>query len=180
VSTSVPVLGETLVDAVSIRRRVAELAAEIDAHYADARSPIVLLCVLKGSLIFTADLARLITVPVEIDFIRVRSYGAGARSDGRVEMVKDADLRLRGRDVLLVEDVVDTGHTVAFLQTHLAQRGARSVRCVTLLDKTSRRVREVHIDWAGFAIPDRFVVGYGLDHGERYRNLADVRVLDGV
>jgi len=180
VSTSVPVLGETLIDAVSIRRRVAELAAEIDAHYANASWPLVLLCVLKGSLIFTADLARLITVPVEIDFIAVRSYGDGTQSGGRVEMVKDAGMRLRGRELLLVEDVVDTGHTVAFLQTHLAQRGARSVRCVTLLSKTSRRVREVHIDWAGFVIPDRFVVGYGLDHGERYRNLADVHVLDGV
>jgi hypoxanthine phosphoribosyltransferase len=178
VATPTAALGEVLVDAASIRVRLAELAAEIDAHYANAERPVVLLCVLKGALIFTADLARRLTIPVEIDCIVLRSYGAGTESRGDVALVKGATTDLAGRDVLIVEDIVDSGRTVAFLQRHLAGLGAGSVRLVTLLDKTSRRVREVGVDWSGFTIPDRFVVGYGLDHGERYRNLADVRALD--
>jgi hypoxanthine phosphoribosyltransferase len=180
VSTSTPALGETLVDATSIGQRVVELAAEIDLHYAAADRPVVLLCVLTGSLIFTADLSRAMKVPLEIDCVAVRSYGVGTESTGRVELVKDLGVTLAGRDVLIVEDIVDTGHTVAFLVEHLKGLGARSVRVVTLLDKVSRRARLVDIDWRGFDIPDCFVVGYGLDHCQRYRNLADVRVLDGV
>jgi hypoxanthine phosphoribosyltransferase len=178
VATPTATLGETLVDAAAIRSRIAELAAEVDAHYAAARRPVVLLCVLKGALIFTADLARHLGIPVEIDCIALSSYGAGTESTGEILLVKGVTADLRGRDVLIVEDIVDTGHTVAFLLRHLAELGAQSVRLITLLDKTSRRVREVHIDWSGFQIPDRFVVGYGLDHGERFRNLADVRALD--
>jgi hypoxanthine phosphoribosyltransferase len=180
VSTSLPILGEVIVDAASIQRRVGELAAEIDAHYADAGTSIVLLCVLKGALIFTADLVRRLTVPVEIDFVAVRSYGDGTQSSGRPALVGDVVEHVRGRDVLIVEDIVDSGHTVAFLLEQLAGLGVRSVGLVALFDKTARRVRPVHIDWRGFDIPDRFVVGYGLDHGERYRNLAEVRVLDGA
>jgi hypoxanthine phosphoribosyltransferase len=180
VSTSTSALGETLVDAASIRARIVEVAAEINAHYAAADRPVVLLCVLKGALIFTADLARQLSIPVEIDCITVRSYGPDTRSAGQVELVKGVTTELQGRDVLIVEDIVDTGHTVAFLQRNLVELGARSVRLVTLLDKTSRRARHVHIDWHCFRIPDRFVVGYGLDHGERYRNLIDVRALDVV
>ncbi len=171
-------LGETLVDADSIQRRVVELAAEIDSQYADADGPVVLLCVLKGALIFTADLVRRLRVPVEIDFVTMRSYGAGTQSSGHPLIAAEPALELRGRDVLIVEDIIDSGHTVAALCDHLAELGVRSVRVVTLLDKASRRACPVQVDWRGFAIPDRFVVGYGLDHGERYRNLADVRVLD--
>ena len=178
--TSLPALGEIIVDAPSIQRRVAELAAAIDSHYADADSPLVLLCVLKGALIFTADLVRRLTVPCEIDFVAVRSYGDGTESSGRARLAGGDSVTVRGRDVLIVEDIVDTGHTVAFLHEHLADLGARSVRLVALLDKTARRTHPVHVDWKGFDIPDRFVVGYGLDHGERYRNLADVRALDGA
>ncbi len=177
-ATPTAALGEVLVDSASIRARLAELAAEIDVHYAATERPVVLLCVLKGALIFTADLARRLTVPVEIDCIALSSYGAGTESLGDVLLVKGETTDLAGRDVLIVEDIVDTGHTAAFLQRHLAEVGARSVRLVTLLDKTSHRVREVGIDWSGFVIPDAFVVGYGLDHGERYRNLSDIRVLD--
>ncbi len=173
-------LGETIVDAESIRRRIGELAAAIDSHYADIDGSVVLLCVLKGALIFTADLVRRLTVPVEIEFVAMRSYGDGTRSSGRPALTTEVAAQLRGRDVLIVEDIVDTGHTVAALREHLAELGARSVRLVVLLDKTSRRARPVHVDWRGFDIPDRFVVGYGLDHGERYRNLADVRVLDSA
>jgi hypoxanthine phosphoribosyltransferase len=178
--TSIPALGEIIVDAPSIRRRVAELAAAIDAHYAQANSPVVLLCVLKGALIFTADLARRLTVPCEIDFVAVRSYGDGTESSGHPRLAAGVSVSLRGRDVLIVEDIVDTGHTIAFLRQRLTELGARSIRLVALLDKTARRAQPVHIDWKGFDIPDRFVVGYGLDHRERYRNLADVRALDGA
>jgi hypoxanthine phosphoribosyltransferase len=179
-SASLPILGEVIVDAASIERRVGELAAEIDAHYADAGTPVVLLCVLKGALIFTADLVRRLTVPLEIDFVAVRSYGDGTESSGRPALVSEVIEHVRGRDVLIVEDIVDSGHTVAFLSEQLAGLGVRSVGLVALFDKTARRLRPVHVDWRGFDIPDRFVVGYGLDHGERYRNLADVRALDGA
>jgi hypoxanthine phosphoribosyltransferase len=178
VAAPTPTLGEVMVDSASIRVRVAELAAAIDAHYGDADRPVVLLCVLKGALIFTADLARQLSIAVEIECIAVSSYGTRTESPGEILLVKGATGELAGRDVLIVEDIVDSGHTVAFLQRHLAGLGARSVRLVTLLDKASRRVREVCVDWSGFVIPDRFVVGYGLDHGERYRNLVDVRALD--
>ncbi|MGH7723746.1 MAG: hypoxanthine phosphoribosyltransferase [Candidatus Dormibacteria bacterium] len=179
-SAQLPVLGATVVDAGSIDRRVGELAIDIDAHYAGIDHPLLLVCVLKGALIFTADLVRRLTIPIEIDFISVRSYRDATQSSGAVELVADVLTNLRGRDVLIVEDIVDSGRTIASLQRHLAGLGARSVRLVALLDKASRRARDVHIDWRGFDIPDRFVVGYGLDCGERYRNLAEVRVLDGV
>ena len=175
-----PVLGEMLVDAAAIRRRIADLAAAIDIHYARAEQPLVLLCVLKGSLIFTADLARALTIAVEIECIGVRSYGAGTTSAGRVELTSGLTTTLRDRDVLIVEDIVDTGTTTAFLQQHLASERPRSVRLVALLDKRSRRSRGVSVDWSGFDIPDRFVVGYGLDYHERYRNLAGICALDGA
>ncbi|MDQ6856044.1 MAG: hypoxanthine phosphoribosyltransferase [Candidatus Dormibacteraeota bacterium] len=179
-STSIPRLGEIVVDASSIQRRVGELAAAIDAHYAAADSPVVLLCVLKGALLFTADLARRLTVPCEIEFVKARSYRDGTQSSGTPQLADGGPVGLADRDVLIVEDIVDTGHTAALLHQQLAVLGARSVRLVTLLDKTARRTQSVHVDWKGFDINDRFVVGYGLDHGERYRNLADVRVLDGA
>jgi hypoxanthine phosphoribosyltransferase len=178
--TSLPTLGETIVDAASIERRVAELAAAIDSHYVGAMSPVVLLCVLKGALIFTADLLRRLSVPCEVDFVTVRSYGDATESNGRPVLSGDGGVRLRGRDVLIVEDIVDTGHTVALLRRHLAELGARSVRLVALLDKTARRSQPVRVDWKGFDIPDRFVVGNGLDHAERYRNLGEVRALHGA
>jgi hypoxanthine phosphoribosyltransferase len=179
-STATPVLGETLVDSASIRRRVDELAADVEAYYSDVDRPIVLLCVLKGALIFTSDLARALTVPVEIDCVAVRSYGTGTVSTGGVELVREPSISLTGRDVLIVEDIVDTGTTIAYLKALLAGVGARSVKVVALLNKTARREHPIEVDWHGFDIPDRFVVGYGLDYGERYRNLADVRALHGV
>jgi hypoxanthine phosphoribosyltransferase len=177
-ATPHPTLGDTIVDAAAIQRRVTELAGAIDAHYADAGSPLLLLCVLKGALIFTADLVRRLTVPCEIDFIAVSSYGDRTTSSGTPRLAGAGSADVTGRDVLVVEDIVDSGHTAAFLLTHLKGLGARSVRLVTLLDKAARRTQPVRIDWKGFDIPDRFVVGYGLDHGERFRNLAEVRALD--
>jgi hypoxanthine phosphoribosyltransferase len=170
--------GRVVVGPDEIASRVGELAAEIDAVYAGACEAVVLICVLKGSLFFTADLARALRTPVEIDAIAVRSYGAGRESSGTVQLLKDVGMPLEGRHVLLVEDVIDTGLTTAFLHDHLARHRPASLRLVSLLDKPGRRVREVRLDFRGFVIPDAFVVGYGLDLDERYRNLPGVHVLD--
>ena len=171
--------GEALVEAAQIAERIGGLASEIAAAYPGLDRPLVMICVLKGSIFFTADLARAMTVPVELDFIAVRSY-QGTRSVGTVELVKDVGIDLHDRDVLLVEDIIDTGLTTSFLLDHIAHHRPRSLRLVALLDKQARRLREVHVDFTGFRIPDRFVVGYGLDVDERWRNLPDVRTLDGV
>jgi hypoxanthine phosphoribosyltransferase len=172
---------EALLDAARIAERIGGLAAEIAAAYPELDRPLVLICVLKGSIFFTADLARAMAVPmavpVEIDFIAVRSY-QGRRSVGTVELVKDVGIDLHDRDVLVVEDIIDTGLTTSFLLDHLATHRPRSLRLVALLDKQARREREVRVDFTGFRIPDRFVVGYGLDVDERWRNLPDVRVVE--
>jgi hypoxanthine phosphoribosyltransferase len=168
-----------LLDAARIARRVAELAGEIDSAYAQLPHPLVLICVLKGSLFFTADLARALRIPVVIDFIAVRSY-QGTRSMGTVELVKDVGMSLNDRDVLVVEDIIDSGLTTSFLLDHISSHRPRSLRLVALLDKQVERLREVHVDFTGFRIADRFVVGYGLDVDERWRNLPDVRHLDGM
>ena len=177
---TLPALGEVVVDAAAIRRRIGELASAIDQHYLGIQRPLVLLCVLTGSLIFTADLARALRTPLEIESVRLQSYGAGAVSSGVVSLLGGSHPALRDRDVLIVEDIVDSGATIAFLRERLAEAGARSIRLVALLDKTARRARRVAVDWRGFDIPDHFVVGYGLDHAGRWRNLPDVRALRGV
>lgn len=173
------VAGAILLDSEQIGRRVSELAGEIAAAYPVLQRPLVLVCVLKGSFIFTSDLARAMQLPVEIDFIAVRSY-QGTTSAGTVELVKDVGIPLHDRDVLLVEDIIDTGLTTSFLLDHVAQHRPRSLKLVALLDKQANRLREVRVDFTGFRIPDRFVVGYGLDVDERWRNLPDVRVLEGM
>ncbi|HEV7677091.1 MAG TPA: hypoxanthine phosphoribosyltransferase [Candidatus Dormibacteraeota bacterium] len=169
--------GEILVDAGQIATRIAALAIDIDATYDAIDQPLVLICVLKGSLFFTADLARALQTPVVVDFIAVRSY-QGDSSTGTVELLKDIGMPLLGRDVLVVEDILDTGLTTAFLLDHVARHRPRSLRLVALFDKQVQRRAEVHCDFTGFSIPDRFVVGYGLDLDERWRNLPDVRTLD--
>ena len=171
-------LAETLVSTEAIDARIAELAAEIDAFYAGIKQPLVLLCVLKGSLFFTVDLSRHLTVPAVIDCIAVRSYGEGIESSGSVEMTKDVGMALRDRDVLMVEDIIDTGLTTSFLYEHIERHQPRSLRLVALLNKQGRRIKDVRLDWFGFEIPNQFVVGYGLDHAELYRNLRDVRLLE--
>jgi hypoxanthine phosphoribosyltransferase len=170
--------GEALLGAAEIAERIESLAAEIAAAYTGLDHPLVLICVLKGSLFFTADLARALPVPLMIDFIAVRSY-QGTRSAGTVELVKDVGINLHDRDVLVVEDIIDTGLTTSFLIDHLASHRPRSLKLVALLDKRVQRVREVRVDFTGFSIPDRFVVGYGLDVDERWRNLPDVRTMKG-
>jgi hypoxanthine phosphoribosyltransferase len=178
VRSSPPPRGRVLLDAAVIGGRVRELATEVDATYAQIARPLHLVCVLKGSLIFTADLCRALTVPVEIDTIAVRSYHDGAQPSGDVELVKDVGSSLRDRDVLIVEDIIDTGLTTSFLHAHVAQHQPCSLRLVTLLDKPARRLRPVRIDFCGFVIDDHFVVGYGLDHAERWRSLPDLWVME--
>lgn len=164
-----------LLSAEVIASRVAELGAEITEAYA-GRS-LVLLCVLKGSLVFTADLMRAIPLPMRLEFLGLRSYGDGTRSSGVVQITQDLTQPIAGEDVIVVEDIVDTGLTLSYLLELLRARGPRSVSVCALLHKPARTVRTVPIDFLGFTIEDRFVVGYGLDHGQRYRNLPMIGVV---
>ncbi len=166
-----------LLSADEIAARTRELGARIAHDYVDRR--LVLVPVLKGSFVFAADLARSIDAPLRIDFLGVRSYGAGTESSGVVQITHDLSRPIEGDDVLLVEDIVDTGLTVAHLVTLLQTRGPRSVRVCALLHKPSRAKVAVPIDYLGFTIEDRFVVGYGLDFDEGHRNLPYIGVLDG-
>ncbi|MCL6596008.1 MAG: hypoxanthine phosphoribosyltransferase [Firmicutes bacterium] len=165
-----------LIDRGAIARRVAELGAEIGAT--SGPDPLLVVGILKGAFVFTADLVRAIPVPVEVDFMAVSSYGAATRSSGVVRIVKDLDESLAGRDVLVVEDIVDTGLTLQYLQRSLRQRGPRRLRTAVLLDKPSRRVVEAAVDFVGFSIPDRYVVGYGLDADQQHRQHPDILCAD--
>ena len=137
----------------------------------------VFICILKGASVFFCDLIREIDLPLEIDFMVVSSYGASTKSSGEVKMVKDLDRSINGRDVIVVEDIVDSGMTLSFLKRTLLGRGAASLRIATLLDKPARRRVELEVDYSCFDIPDAFVVGYGLDYNETYRNLPDIGIL---
>jgi hypoxanthine phosphoribosyltransferase len=174
-----------LFDAATIARRVAGLAEELRAALGasgasgEAASRPLLVGVLRGAWVFLADLVRVLPPDLaDVDFVRARSYGADRESSGKVHITRDVEEDVRGRDVVLVEDIVDSGRTLAALQAHLRGKGARSVRVVTLLDKPSRRVVDVRPDWVGFVIPDVFVIGYGLDWAGKGRNLPDLRALE--
>jgi len=158
-----------------LREAIAGLGGRITRDY-QGKAP-VLVCILKGASVFLSDLIREIDLPLEIEFMATSSYGASTKSSGEVRMVKDLDRSVLGRDVLLVEDIVDTGMTLNYLKRVLSERGASSLRIVTLLDKPSRRVAPLTVDYACFEIPDAFVVGYGLDFNEKYRNLPLVGIL---
>ena len=166
---------EPLFTATRIQARVAELGAQIARDYA-GRNPL-LLGVLKGACVFLSDLVRATDLHLGLEFIAISSYGAATRTSGEVRIVKDLDVPIEGRDILVVEDIVDTGLTLSYLMANLRSRGARSVKLAALLNKQERRLREVQIDYLGFDIPDHFVVGYGLDFAERYRNLPFIAVL---
>jgi hypoxanthine phosphoribosyltransferase len=166
---------EPLFSSEQIQTRISEMGAEIARDYR-GRTPL-LVGVLKGAYIFLSDLARATDLRLGVEFMAISSYGSGMRSSGEVRIVKDLDVPVEGRDILIVEDIVDTGLTLSFLINSLHQRGARSVRLAALLDKWERREREVQIDYCGFRIPDAFVVGYGLDYAERYRNLPFIAVI---
>ena len=167
----------TLIDAETIQARIRELAARIDRDYA-ASDCLIAIGVLKGSVFFLVDLLKHLQIPVKMDFFQTASYGSGSVG-GEVRIRKDLDLSIRGRDVLLIEDIVDTGYTLRTILDLLRFRGAKSVKLCALLDKASRREVEVPIDYLGFSIEDVFVVGYGLDYDERYRNLPYIGVYDG-
>ncbi len=166
---------EVLLTHEQIEARVAELGAQLAADYAD-RNP-VLVSVLKGSIIFLADLVRAMDVPLAIDLMEVSSYGAATESSGQVRILKDLSGSIEGRHVIVVEDIIDTGLTLNYLLRYLEDRGPSSIRVCCLLDKPARRLASIDIDYRGFTIPDRFVIGYGLDYDERYRNLPYIGVL---
>src|SRR6476659_6621463 len=169
-------IGEILVTEEQIRAKVAEMGARIGADYADRR--LTLVSVLKGSLPFMADLMRAIPVPVRIDLMEVSSYGGSAtESSGLVRILKDLSATIEGEDVLIVEDIIDTGLTLHYLIRYLRGKNPATLRICTLLDKPARRLVDIPVDYVGFTIPDQFVVGYGLDYGEYYRNLRFVGVL---
>ncbi len=161
----------------AIQARIRELAREIGANYAEDED-LHLICILKGAFLFLGDLIRAMDRPVTIDFMAVSSYAKGTTSSGEVRMIKDLDSGLEGRNVIIIEDIVDTGLTLAYLQEILRARGPKSLRTACLLSKPSRRKVNVRVEFIGFTIEDRFVVGYGLDYAERYRNLPYIGVLN--
>jgi hypoxanthine phosphoribosyltransferase len=171
-----PAIGEILVSAEDLERRVKELGAEINRDY-EGRD-LVMIGVLKGAVLFLGDLMRELTVPCEIDFMAVSSYGSSTDSSGVVRILKDLDATIEGRDVLLVEDIVDSGLTLHYLLKNLRARDPASLEVCALLTKPERRRIELPIRYVGFEIPNRFAIGYGLDHAQRYRNLRYVAVLN--
>lgn len=158
-----------------IREKVRELGGKITADYKN--SNLMLVTVLKGAVVFLADLMRQIDVPAEIDFMVVSSYGSGVKSSGVVKIVKDLDVPLAGKDILIVKDILDSGLTLSYIKELLESRGPRSIRIATLLDKPSRRKVDLQADYIGFSVPDEFVIGYGLDYDEKYRNLPYIGIL---
>ena len=158
-----------------LKKRVAEIAAQIDKDYA-GKEPI-LISILRGSFVFMADLVRQIHVPCTVDFMAVSSYGSGTVSSGQVKIVKDLSESIEGKDILVVEDILDSGNTLSYLFKLLDARHPASIRLCTLLDKPERRTKPVAVQYSGFSIPDEFVVGYGLDYDEKYRNLPYIGVL---
>ena len=166
-----------LLDAEAIQTRVRALAVEIERDYPDGEE-IHLVCVLKGGFMFMADLIRAMTPRVSLDFIALSSYAKSTKSSGEVRLLKDLDFGLQGRHVIIVEDIVDTGLTLTYLQDILRARSPKTLRTACLLSKPSRRQVDVAVEYIGFTIEDRFVVGYGLDYAERYRNLSYIAVLN--
>jgi hypoxanthine phosphoribosyltransferase len=166
----------SLLSEKQIQERILELGAQIDADY--PTDTLFLICILKGACYFLADLSRAIKRDTFIDFMGISSYGRGKTSSGEVKITKDLDISLEGADVLIVEDIIDSGVTLSYLTSLLKQRKPKTVRIATLLDKPERRLRPVDVAYVGFSIPDEFVVGYGLDFAEKYRNLRDICILE--
>ncbi|MGN0331438.1 MAG: hypoxanthine phosphoribosyltransferase [Lachnospiraceae bacterium] len=167
-----------LIPEEDVAKRIEELGKQISEDYAGKQ--VHLICVLKGGVFFMCELAKRISVPVSLDFMSVSSYGDGTSSSGIVKIAKDLDEALEGKDVLVVEDIIDSGRTLYYLLDILKKRNPNSMRLCTLLDKPDRRVRDVKVDYVGYEIPDEFVVGYGLDYAQRYRNLPYIGVVEGV
>lgn len=169
---------EVLIPTDKLQARIREMGAEIARDYASRRPQLV--CVLKGAMVFMSDLMRAIDLQLTIDFIAVSSYGKGTRTSGEVKIIKDLDEPMEGREIILVEDILDTGLTLSYLANNFRSRGATSVKIATLLNKPDRRKIEVEVAYKGFDIPDEFVVGYGLDFSERYRNLPYIAVVKNL
>jgi hypoxanthine phosphoribosyltransferase len=167
-----------LISAEQIQTRIHEMGAEIDRDL--PQGPIYLIAILKGACFFLADLARSLKTPARIEFIGISSYGKGKTSSGEVKLTKDLDVSIEGYDVIVIEDIVDSGITLSYLMKLLAQRRPKSLRIATLLDKPKHRQRPVDVHYRGFEIPDEFVVGYGLDYAEDYRNLPDICILSDI
>jgi hypoxanthine phosphoribosyltransferase len=166
---------EILLAEEQVKKRVIELGQQIARDYRDR--DLVAICVLKGAVMFFADLLRAVSIPLNVDFMAISSYGASTKTSGVHRIIMDLERSIEGKDVLLVEDIVDTGRTLAYMRNYLAQRNPASLRVCVLLDKSSRREVEVPVEYKGFDIPDKFVVGYGLDYAETYRNLPYICVL---
>ncbi|HIW83100.1 MAG TPA: hypoxanthine phosphoribosyltransferase [Candidatus Dorea gallistercoris] len=169
---------KVLIDEETVEKRIKELGEKISEDYAGRQ--VHLICVLKGGVFFMCELAKRISVPVSMDFMSVGSYGDGTSSSGVVKIAKDLDETLEGKDVLVVEDIIDSGRTLYYLLDVLQKRRPKSMRLCTLLDKPDRRVTDVKVDYVGFEIPDKFVVGYGLDYAQKYRNLPYIGVVEGL
>ena len=167
---------KVLISEEEVDARIRELGEKISKEYEGKQ--IHLSCVLKGGVFFMCELAKRITVPVSMDFMCVGSYGDGTKSSGVVRLAKDLDESIENKEVLIVEDIIDSGNTLYYLMDVLRQRKPASLRLCTLLDKPDRRVKDVHVDWTGFEIPDEFVVGYGLDYAQKYRNLPYIGVVE--
>ena len=165
-----------LVEEEEVDKRIRDLGEQISKDYEGKE--VHLICVLKGGVFFMCELAKRITVPVSMDFMSVSSYGDGTASSGVVKIAKDLDETLEGKDVLIVEDIIDSGRTLSYLIEILKKRNPASIRLCTLLDKPERRVTDVKVDYVGFNIPDEFVVGYGLDYAQKYRNLPFIGVVE--
>lgn len=165
-----------LITREEIQKKVVELAEELRKDYREKHP--LLISTLKGSFVFLSDLIRKMDIPVEIDFVRLSSYGSGKKTSGEIKLVQEIKTSIRGRHVLVIEDIVDTGLTVRFLLDYLGQQEPASLKLCTLLDKPSRRVVDVPIDYLGFTVPDAFIVGYGIDFDEKFRYLPDVCVLE--
>lgn len=166
---------EVWINEEELQQKVKELGAKISEDYKDKN--LLMVSVLKGSVVFMADLMRAITIPAAIDFMSVSSYGTGTKSTGVVRILKDLDTDVAGYDLLLVEDILDSGNTLAYLRELLGDRHPKSIKIATLLDKPSRRTADIRADYVGFEIADQFVVGYGLDYDEKYRNLPFIGIL---
>jgi len=171
-------LGRELISADAIQQRVREMADVISRDYQNLERPLILLSVLKGSVCFATDLGRHLTVPINFDYVAVSSYGAETQSSGHVQLLKDLTMDVTGRDVLMVEDIIDTGLTTSFLFDHVQRHRPKSLNLCVLLNKEERRIKPVPIAYKGFDIPNHFVVGYGLDYDELYRNLTAVHILE--
>lgn len=167
---------KVLIPEEDVNARIEELGRQISKDYEGKQ--VHLICVLKGGVFFMCKLAKRISVPVSMDFMSVSSYGDGTSSSGIVKIAKDLDESLEGKDVIVVEDIIDSGRTLSYLLEILKKRGPRSMGLCTLLDKPDRRVRDVKVDYVGFEIPDEFVVGFGLDYAQKYRNLPYIGVVE--